>query len=373
MASPNPFTVTVFDKAFLRTGFVADPDSVVCTPKHLQVGTMELVVSSDYRKLPILSSPGARLTVDYRDEQIFSGPIRLTSGKGPRTSGLVTITGEDDLRLLWRLFGYSTPANPIDTQPNKEDKRSGPAESVIKAFINANKGRLNQPITVAPDLGRGANIEVSIRMLPLADKIIPALDAAGIGITVRQTSTGLLVDTYVPRTYPRNLSEDGGTIVDWEWSQEAPTATRAIIGGPDVGTSRQFKQVIDTAREALYGDVIEMFVDASSIEIASEILAAGTAALAEAGPKSGLRVSLSESSIFAYGGISGVHVGDKVSLDIGTGTSITDVLREAELSFTRGEGFQAIPTVGEITADPDKKLAQILTQITRGLRDLRTR
>lgn len=367
----SPFTLTVYDKSLNRLGWVGDPLAVKVTPRHWQIGTLDLTVPMNHRLLPQLTADGGRITCDYRGEQIFSGPWRSLSGDGPTSSGSVTISYEDDVRLLWRLLGYPTPANDATDQPDQEDKRTGPAETVLKGFVSANKGRDPRTISVVSSAGRGSTVTVGIRMVPLADKLADVCDKAGIGVKVRQVSGGLQVDCYVPQTYPRSLTEAGGAVIGWSWSSSAPSATSAITGGPNTGTSREFNKVDDTARAAAWGDYIESFVDASSAALTADILAAGQKALDEAAPRGGFSLQLSETSTFHYGGADGVHVGDRVTVTVG-GFSRTDVLREATLTWDRDNGFRVSPTVG--TDDSaDKKLAQFLAKLRRGIRALQTR
>lgn len=370
-ANPNPFTLKVWDKNLNRQGFLGNPISVKVIPRHNAVGTLELVLPVSHPKLGLVTAHGSRITCDYRGEQIFSGIRRPIVEQGLTATGTVTILYEDDIRLLWRLMGYPTPANAVDTQPDLEDKRTGPAEDVLKGFISANVGRdTTKTITVVPSSHRGSAITVGVRMVPLADKLADVIDQAGIGLSVRQIVGGLQVDCYEPVVYPRTLSEAGGSIIDGSWSEEAPTATGTVIGGPNTGTSREFKRVDDAARAAEWGDWIEVLTDASSQTLLADILAAGQKTLDAAGPTAGFKLALSETKTFHYGGADGVHVGDQITVDL-FGQTRTDVLREASLTWDRSNGLRIEPVVGEHTADPDRALMKMITRLARAVRALR--
>lgn len=369
----SPLVLTVFDKDLALKGFVGDPISLKVTPRHMAIGTLDLTVPANHRLLADLTAPGARITCDYRGEQIFSGPRRPLNGQGPTSAGTVTISYEDDIRLLWRLLGYPTPGNAVEDQPDQQDKRTGPAETVLKAFISANKGRdTTKTIMVVPTSGRGSTITVGIRMVPLADKLVDVCDKAGIGLSVRQVSGGLQVDCYTPATYPRNLTEEGGAVVNWSWSETAPSATRTVVGGPNTGTSREFNLVVDSAREIAWGDVIETLTDASSEELLADILDAGQTALADASEKGGFSLELSETDTFHYGGADGVRVGDLVTATV-AGQARTDVVREATLLWDRQNGFKITPTVADRSDDPDRALIKVINKLRRGIRDLQSR
>lgn len=374
-----PLHVTAFDRSFVRTAWLDDLDRIKVNPRDLALPTAEFDVPTDYRFLEDLTAPGARVTIDLDDEQVLSGPIRPVTGTGPRREGVMTLSVEDDSRILWNLFGYTTPGSPADTQPNKEDARTGSAETVVKGYVSANLGRWGRPIIVAPNLGRGGHIDTGIRMLPLADKLLPLLKQARLGFTVRQVGKGLVFDCYEPQMFPLNLTEDSGVVAAYTFSRTPPAATRAIITTLNAGTSREFKLYVDAAREAEWGDVIEISVDGGDEQNTDKLIAIGKAAVDAAGPKYGYSVTLDETSIFHYGG-DGIHVGDEVAIEVDAGLPpLTEVVREAELLWDTTEdnesaGYTARFTVGEEPEDdPDAMTADILDQLARGIRELRTR
>lgn len=369
----KPFTLTVFDKNLNRAGFIAQPISVSVTPRHNAIGSLTLTLPLIERLLPAVTAPGARITCDYLGEPIFSGPRRALTGVGPLSSGSVTISFEDDKRLMWRLVGYPSPGSPIDTQPYKEDRRVGPAETVFKEYISANKGRDPRPITVVPTHGWGSTIDITgMRMVPLADKLIEPFDQSGLGFTVKQNATGLIVDCYQPRTFNRALTVGGGALLGWTWSEQPPSATATIIGGPNVGTSREFTRLSNAPRQAEWGDVIEVLTDAGSEVLTADRAAAGQKTLDAAGPKAGFGITLQETKAFHYGGPGGLRVGDMVTANV-AGQDRTDVLREATLSWDRENGFRVAPVMGDHTDDPDKFLLSLVATLRRGVRNLTNR
>jgi hypothetical protein len=58
---------------------------------------------------------------------------------------------------------------------------------------------------------------------------------------------------------------------------------------------------------------------------------------------------------------------------VGPGLSITDMLREAELSWTTSDGVKAIPSVGEITDNPDRVFAKALRNSATRIRKIEVR
>ena len=368
----NPFTITLYDKTLTRTGWLNDPASLKVVPRHDAIGTAEITVPSSHRKVPRLAAKGARAVIEYHGEHLMSGYIRGRSGQGPTASGQFTYTLEDDLGLVQRMLGWAKPDAAINAQTTKADTRTGPAETVAKAFVEAQLAHNTVDlIQVAPSLGRGSVITVSSRMKVLSDQLMDAVDKAGVGLSAKQVGSHIVLDAYTPRVYPHTLSEAAGTITNWSWSDSDPAMTRAIIGGPNTDTSREFRQIIDSAREEALGYTVEGFVDAQSATGYTEMDAAGTAALAEAGPKAGFSLELSETKNFRYGG-DGVRVGDQVTVDIG-GQTMTDILREATLLFDPENGLVVTPTIGEHSDDSSTILANFLTAVRRGISDFRTR
>jgi hypothetical protein len=367
----NPFMITIFDKNFARQGWVGDPVEVRSTVRHNAIGKTDVVIPSDHRMLPRIAEDGSRCLITYRGEYLMSGYVTEMSGTGPSFAGLTTFTVTDDIWLIWRMLGWPAPAAAINAQGTKKDVRTGPAETVFKGFVSANRNHVIDQISVDPDLGSGNIITVESRMANLGDALVDQVDKGGVGIRVRQSGTGLLVSTYTPATFPHTLSELSGTVLDWTWSKIGPTSTRSIVGGPNEATSREFRRVIDTAREAAFGYTIESFVDARDADGYSDMDVAGTAALAEAGPKSGFSVTLSETKKFRYGP-GGIRVGDMASIEIG-GEAMTDVLREVTLTYTHDAGLEIAPAIGDHESDPNQVLARYIGNLARGVRLLRAR
>lgn len=367
----NPFKLTIYDKAFKRLGWLGDALEVHPTPRHNIMGSLDFSVASNNAKLPLMLQPGARMTCHYLGEQIISGPVRLRGGKGPSSQGIVTLSVDDDFRLLNRLAGWPVPENALSNQNLEYCTITGPAETVAKSFISRNMGRLGQPITVAPDLGRGQTITVTSRFHPLFDRLFPAVETAGIGVSVVQSGAGLLVDCYVPKTYPRVLSEESGVVTEWSWSNAAPDATRGVIGGGGKGIARTFQAFSNTTRESAWGDVIEMFLDARDTTDPTIYTSRANQKLAETGEKSGLMVKFSETENFRYG-TGGVERGDLVTLAVGPGLVITDTLREAAMSWTRANGLQIQPQVGDVTNSTDLVMGRAVRNIASDVRNFRS-
>jgi hypothetical protein len=369
-----PFKLTMFDRGFNRQGWIGDPIGCEFTPRHNAIGSMSLSVKSGHPKLGYLLASGARLAVDYHGAPLMSGRLISWQQQGGMTDGVVTITYADDMSVWWEVLGWPNPTQLISAQNTnavKDDKVTGPAETVAKTFMSRNGvTRLGNPYTVAATHGYGDTITVAMRMVPLADNLYPAVDQAGVGLSAIQTGTTILIDAYQPRTYPHTLTERSGIVLPGTVSYTAPTANRTVVAGPGVGTSREWLERVDTARQTAMGRKIEVLTDASDTEVTTERQARGDAALVAAGEKSGFSLGLSETGSFQYG--TTVRVGDRVSVDVGGGNIITDVLREATLTWNRDNGLTVTPAIGERTDDPLRTLAHLLANVAKRVRGLTT-
>jgi hypothetical protein len=369
-----PFTLTVYDKAFRRLGWLGDAVEVTATPKHNGLGTLDVTLSAASAKLPLVTAEGVRIVCEYEGEHVVGGPVVAWKGKGPGATGEVTMTVADDFRLLSRVLGWPVPGQPLTGQGAAEyDTRTGPAETVLKGLVTANAvQRLGLPLTVAPDLGRGGTITVTSRFHPIADRVLPALEAAGLGVTIRQSGAGLVLDVYEPRVFPRKLTEASGVVRSWEWSSSAPEATRVIVGGQGEGTARTFAGFVDPDRETLWGDVAEVFRDARDSGSADVYTTRATETFAETAAKSGLKVELAETKGFRYGGPTGMHVGDRVTLAVGPSLEVTDLLRSASLKWTRKDGLVVSPTAGDVEDSTDAIFGRALRRTAAAIRSLRS-
>lgn len=362
-----PFRLTVYRKGYVRAGWVGNPLAVKVNPRHNDLSTATITLAADHPRAADLMEPGTRVHVDYHGARIIGGPVRGWAGTGPARRATLTVTVHDDWRLLGRMLGWQVPGNALTAQSAVYYKHKAPAETVVKAIVSANAARLGIPVVIAPDLARGEVVSLSSRMPHrVVDRVVPLLDRAGIGVRVWREADGYHLDTYVPATYPRTLTERSGVVREWEWTRTAPEATRTVGGGAGEGTARAYYgPLVNTALETLWDDVVEVFTDARNN--ADEVPDAMGTKLAEGRGRAGLKVALSETATFRYGAT--VSVGDRLALEVGPGIVLDDVLREAELEWTAAGGLTVNPVVGD-RDDPATLYARALSRLGRGLRDL---
>jgi hypothetical protein len=360
VASEIPYEILVY-KGWEFKGWVGRPADVKPTPRHNVKPTATFVLDTDHIRVADLMAPGARVMIYRHGVLEMTGPVRLVSGQFTDQATL-TFSVEGDFRILNNWLGWPKPGAILSAQAVEYRTITGPAETVVKTVMAENAARLGYPLSIAPDQGRGSSVNCTFRFHPIYDRLFPAVDQAGIGVTVRQDGPGLLLDCYATRDYPHQLSPESGTVIGGTYSLAAPTATRVVVGGTGEGTARVFKGYPDVARETLWKDVIEVFQDARDTSTGDVYATRGAETLAEGAPLAGLSLELTETEHFRYGG-DGLRVGDTVTARI-RGQYFTDVLREVRLSWDGG-GDVARPVVGERADDTDTLLAKRLRALQR--------
>lgn len=367
--------ITVYDKAFVRKGWLGNPESVTVTVGYNIVGKAEVTFPSDHNRAADILTEGARLVIEYPglDLPLITGPVTGVEGQGPEGQSTVTVTVTDDLSLLWQTLGWQVPTAAISAQDTAEYRTyTGNAETIVKTMVQEQAiTRFGHPLTLAPNLNRGAVIPggVKIRMHALAERLYPAVEQAGIGIRIYQSGPGLMLDVYEPRVYTKVISEAAGTLRSWKWNRANPTATHVVGGGSGEGTLRTFRTASDAALAALYGRKIEVFTDARNGDTDAELDQSNSETLFEGKPKSGLELELSETPYFRYGT---VVVGDQVTIRAGV-LEIADMLRTATITWTRAGGLKVQPGVGKTDNSSDAKVANAIKTLWRGLTNLKVR
>ncbi|MFK0005466.1 hypothetical protein ACIQTZ_00285 [Paenarthrobacter sp. NPDC090520] len=367
------FRIAVYDKNRQFRGQIGNPTALAGIMRHNMVSTLDLTVPLSHERIGDLMADGARMKVMFRKKHLFSGPIMNESGESNGIKGSVTFHAEGDLAVLKDILGWPVPGSAIDNQSAAEYRTyTGTAEAIVKAAVQENGvTRMGVPgLSVAPNLNRGAVIPggVPLRMHPLFDQLFPAVENAGLGVTVQQVGSSLVLDVYDSGTYPRTLRAKGRTLKGVKWNRSRPTASRVIIGGQGEGTARNFRQLIDPDREAQYGIRAETFRDARDDNTPSVMDARGRETLDEAGPKNGLTLELVGTGIFQYGE-GGFREGMTVPVEVADGLVITQPIREVSLKWVSPEYAEVNPMIGEIINQPARIFAQRIAALCKGLRN----
>lgn len=367
------FRIGVYDGNRAFRCQIGNPSSLEATVRFNLPGILKMTIPTNHPRISELTADDARIKVEFQGEHLISGPVTLWEGETDGVNGTLTVTVEDDLRILREILGFQDPTQPATNQSAAQYRTyTGDAETIVKTVVTENGvTRLAIPgLTVAANQNRGATISggIPFRMHPLADQLFPAVEAAGLGVTVQQSGTDLVLDVFAPVTHPRTLSIQGRTLQKAQWTKTRPKASRVVVGGQGDGTARVFHYLEDTNLESTYGMLAEAFQDARDTTDSATLDARGQQALTDNGPENGISLTLAESGIFKYGP-GGFHVGDKIPVDLGNGVSMTEVLQECTLKWVSPEYASVEPAVGELKNQPERITAQRIAALAKGQRN----
>ena len=378
--------LTAYDRTLARRGPIRAPQDVTFTPRWNAPAGCRFTLPAGHRRLDDLRTPGARVVIEYLPDGQTPDPTLTRSGVVTETTGTSGLAGRfefevhDDLAEVLNLLGWPNPPGTITQQGDDAAywTRTGTAETIVLQAIAANTTRLAIPVTIPASQGRGGTATVSLRMHPLGDKLTPVLEAAGLGLVVVQQAGQRIVRVDAQRVYTREpFSEASGVVQAGSWSVTAPTVTRVVVGAGGEGKLRLFRLYIDTAAETLWPPR-EVFVDARDIdtdlvanpdrdlqmqERADKELAAGAG-------KSSVAASLAETTRFRFGKT--FTLGDRVPIQLQGSPVITDLVREATITWSAHAGLTVEPKVGLWQDSPEAALHDLVGRMAREQRDRRT-
>lgn len=348
---------TLYDRLFQRRGplgGVIDPKLIVV---HNAPGSGTFTVLRSNPLWSDLNQPGARVIARVDGQRVMSGRVVKRAGDSSDDTGW-TFSVIDDFAEVDAMVCLPNPSLPPSAQDRAYDRRTGPAETVVKAVISANSPG---GLSVAGTAGRGPTVNASWRF----HGVLERLDLTGMGLglqVLHDPGIGAVrVDVYVPRTIPQMLRFP--IVSDWSATWTEPTVTRVIAGSQGQGASRIVRMVTDSALESAWGSGGHpfrraSFIDARDIDTAqadqlAELDQRMADALAKGAPTAGAKVTLADTAAFRFGSASGYRLGDVVTMSLDPALPpVTDLIRSITFTETSTAGFSASPTVGDIALDP---------------------
>ncbi|MGM7422785.1 Gp37-like protein [Cellulosimicrobium sp. CpK407] len=297
----DDLTVEVRDITLARQGIILPRDlDLTSRVVHCGVGEWTLTLPAEHPLTPVLRTPGAGLIVTGPDDVLWSGPVTtptLDAGTDD-PAGLVTITGVTDDVLAADATAWPQPANGnVATQAAGYDNRSGPAETVMRAYVAANigptapvsrRGLLAQRLTLAPDLGRGTNVVKSARFPVLGELLTEIATVAGLGWRIVQRDDVLVFEVYeiADRTATVRLDVANGGLESQSAATSPPAVTHVLVAGQGQGEARTLLERStpeSVAAAAAWGRRIERFKDQRQTDDLTELQQAGDEDLADGG------------------------------------------------------------------------------------------
>jgi microcystin-dependent protein len=364
----SDLTVEVRNSSLARVGQIlpADLRGLELALRFNKAGAWRLVLRSDHPLADSLRAPGAGLIVTGPAGVILSGPtVSATNVKTSSDStGTWEIVGTDDSVILGERLAYPTPtSSDLDAQIDAYDTRTGPAETVAKAYVAANMGptapvaRRVTGLTVDTDLGRGSTVTTNARFDRIGGLVSDVLAIDGLGFDIRQVGTGLVFEVFEPvdRSASIRMDVDNLRLSKSVYTYTAPAATRVIVAGQGEGAGRILLERVSTASttaETAWGRRIEVFKDSRNTAETDALESAGDELLAGKGKTlEGIKATPSDDQTMAYGVDWGL--GDKVTVVIGA-EQIAQIVTEVAIVVT-DDGIKVGATVGDPVSvgDPD--------------------
>lgn len=369
-------TVEVRNKDLVRVGQITLDDlDLKVTDLFNNVGTWTITLPSEHPMVDALREPGSGIIITGPANIVISGPMTnpefATSPTDP--DGTVTFTGVTDDIILRDYLSIPEPSNPdLTTQTKAHDKRTGPAETLLHQYVNANLGpaapaaRRKANLIMGTNHARGPVITKSPRFPVLGNLLYEIAMAGNLGFRVVQRDDKLVFETYevVNRTSTIRLDVRNGQLLGQKVVVSPPTATRVLVAGQEEGVERQFiyrDNATSLAAEAEWGRRIERFLDQRQTNVVSELEQAGDEVLADEGyTATSAQVTPAEDTTMLFG------------TDWYLGDSVVVVVEDRELQSTvtgiilsiNSDGFKIGAQIGDISQfDKDASYAKRVTTL----------
>ena len=321
------------------------------------------LVVVDPRGVPLMSPDDVLISGDVED----NGPrVWSADSNDDAYPGTLTITGGDDFAIIADELAFPDPARAVTSQSAAYDKRSGPAETVIKGYVAANVGTSRaaargdaaapgvRTVTVAPSQGRGSHVSYSARFDPMIDVVRHCAQTSTppLGVRVQQNGPGLLFDVYVPQDRSGEVvfSRSRRNLRGYSVQRSMPTATHVVVGGGGEGAARVIRERKDSAAAAEWRRIIRVFVDQRHTTDTTELDAAGDEELMRNRRSGALSATAVDTPNMRFGRHFGL--GDLVTVELEPGVRIVDRVTAATIVCT-DEGLQPVELqIGNPDVDP---------------------
>jgi hypothetical protein len=376
-------TVEVRDKALNRVGAIRPEELVLeLEDQFNNVGTWKLTLSIEHPLTAALRTPGSGVIITGPTDVLMSGPTSkhefAATPEDP--GGSVVFEGISDTCVLSDYLAFPDPTNiNPTTQTKSHDDRTGSAETLLHAYVNANigpsapVGRRKTGLTMGTNLGRGTIMTKSARFPILGNLLTDIALVDGLGFRVVQRSANLVFETYqiVDRSNVIRLDVMNNTLAGQRVAITPPAATHVIVAGQGEQVDRTFRDVTtpqSLAAEADWGRRIEVFQDQRDQADDAQLDQSGLETLADKGFTSvAVQAVPMEDSAMQFGTDWGL--GDKVSVvvnDQELASTVTGmILKATEDGFKIGvelgdaTGFNAEAAYAQRVQDTENRVSQL--------------
>jgi hypothetical protein len=377
---PRDLLVETRRADYSRAGQIDDRDvaDLKLALRRNNLGAWSLSMPSGSSAARELVVPGAGIVVSLDGDVLFSGPVtKGTLDQKPGEIDTWTFEGVDDNWVLAYTLAWPSPGNALTAQTGTGgtgyDKRTGPAETVMRSYVAANVGSFAQAarrvpvLDLAPDLGRGPTVSGSARFETLGELLTPFATLAHLSFRVRANGSRLLfeITDQQDRRGTVRFDVENDTADEASYSYEAPDMTRAIVGGQGEAAARvllERSSADSVSAESLWGRRREVFLDQRSTDNTPELQQAGDAALATDGITK-VAVTLTPVDTGTTRFWRDWRLGDQGTATVG-GVLLADVISEAAVSYGP-DGLQITATLGDPSTAARSPILQLLAEQRR--------
>lgn len=264
---------------------------------------------------------------------LYQGALGNASLPGSQLNGLSWV------KVLYYVGKSRFAANTYDTE-------TGPAETVIKTYVDFNAGpsatteRQVPNLVIEADAARGSTVTYDARFEPLVTKdgngLLQLLaNAGGVGFQVKQIAgPSLQFQVYVPNSNSAaKFSQGLGNLASYEYTIDAQDVQNFIVvAGGGTGAARTYVLSESTSSESSWGRA-EGFVDGGSSTDRSQLANQGTSALGNAASKLSFAAEFIETEGVQF--VTNFDLGDQVTVVV-DGQELIDVVREVQAVLDQG-------------------------------------
>ena len=260
-------TVTIYprNRYLERVGGEIDDYSELTVQKAWEgAGSWALSMPANDPRAADLLAVKAGILIDLDSEYLTSGPVRWYRFEEKGQGTVLHVGGPDDSGYLYERRAEPCPATygVVESLSNgfarnvgfssaAYDSETGVAEAVMKHYVdyalgpNAVSDRQLAQFAIAPDLHRGPPVSVQTRFDKLSDQL-KAIARIGngrysMGWGITQVDQTLVFDVIEPQLdFAMEFSTSAGTLKEFVYERNAPTANDQLVAGQGEGTARTF-------------------------------------------------------------------------------------------------------------------------------------
>lgn len=321
--------------------------------RNSNVSTFSLKVDN-YNPITGRFTTGWHIELEDDGVQLLTGqPDKITV---ETTNGVsdMTISGQSHMRWVQDMITIPTPSKPVDEQEESAYYTAkGNAGTLIYDLLRTHIGQdarteNQRPLTVIMD-AEGAVTSINSRFQNLLEDVRALVGDLRVRTWMEdnQIFIGALPTQDLTRSV--RLSAASGGLTGYTYELSAPTVTRVLVAGQGQGTDRTLK--LHTGNENQWGVDVLQFQDRRDTDDADELEKAGADTLEEGQEQASVTLETTDMIGKRFG--VDFNLGDKVTVTLADGVTITDVVQTAEIDWSetgRTVKLQIGPTQEELDA-----------------------